>query len=1033
MRKHLKYIDGNSDKFWQIEVNGSQYTVTYGRNGTSGTSQTKTFTDGDECLKAAEKLLNEKIKKGYSENGDVVVSPKVTNSKNASSSTNINEVLGIYDALVKSGKVADLLPFLKEHSKGNLEALKKQIRKNKRYWMDFIDLSKEPGAKPAPTNHSQWGVRGDVYQKEIIVLSAVALFNKADINPWDEVFELLMRADEPEIVAILQWSSPNWIADFILEKSRRIEWMFFDYMALRFLESQGFVCWLPELYALSMANFRHWNSKIKIREYINYITTDKLAYERDVPELFNYETNLHNMHFRDNDQQAYNEFSTWEIIYNALLQEGKLDRIKFISETILMQTKDWNNNLKSFFRKQLANLNLEAGELIPHQENIFTCLHHSYAPVVNFAMEQVKKMYDHKKFNVTSFLDWLEPVMMANDNKAAIKTVLPVLEKINKLYPKLNKKISFLIADVYVIPDLSLQERATKVILKIASAKDKDLQQKLSGYTSLMQGNVPVNLGELLPKGSQTEYVNVTEEYHFTPSTEKVLLEEVVLPKDWNDIVYLFGSFINSDEVLDTELLLNTYITQKDLFPANYSTQLDPYKKQLEKKYFESIHKAYTSVFLQQKMYDMNYQFKIQDNTYHKTKTLLLIKPMLYAAQEQINNGLNLSMLSFPTHKPYWIAPKVLMERLIARQQKNIKINYLDLNIAIGRMPREQTEEAVSLLKQLRGELKDLMAFCLGTTKEINFKTESLIGKLVSKVTGDADTDYKGIKSVAARTYYPQETFPQFENTYLKDYPFVVAPFKPVLEFKEKWNEYMNYQTKQNERSPSWYELSFHAPGYQNVPDYCLYGLDIYGKKNTWEYNMASEGNVYYWHSLMPQNADALCCFLINSSCTYADKGGKELKGFLTLLNNSGFPFSDLTILVFACTFFQSKKEIRLMAAEVLINLIEQQAIDLELLAEKLGYLSSNKYGAFLRLTDGLGTLKDVSALHNSAYLQLLEGIFKHMADVEKLPVNFKKIVEHYIDVLYKTNQQPSATSIAFLNKWKDNATLKVLIKQIIK
>jgi len=1032
MRKHLKYIDGNSDKFWQIEVSGNEYTVTYGRNGTSGTSQTKTFTDNDECLKVAEKLLNEKIKKGYSENGEVVVSQKTTNSKNNTSSTNINEILANYDVLVKSGKVAELLPFLQEHSKGNLEALKKQIRKNKRYWMDYIDLSKEPGAKSTPGNHSRWGVRGNEHQKEVIVLSALALFNKTDINPWEEVFDLLNKAHEPQIMAVLQWSEPSWIAEYILGKIRRNDWRNFDYMALRFLESEGFLSWSPELYALAISSFRHWNSKIEIREYISYIINDKLAYGRDVPELFTYETNLHHLHFRDNDQQAYDEFNAWEIIYDTLLQEGKLDRKQFISEIILMQTKDWNNNLKSFFRKRLASLNLEAEELMQYQENIFACLQYSYAPIVNFAIEQVKKIYDHKKFNATSFLDWLEPVMMANDNKTAIKTVLPVLEKMNKLYPKLNKKISALIADVFVVPDLNLQERAVKILLKTASSNDKELQEKLAGYIALMQGNVPANLAELLPKGTQNTYADSTETYHFVPVTKNVLLEEVVLPKDWNDIVYLFGSFINSDEVLDTELLLNTYITKKNLFPTDYSTQLAPYKRQLEKRYFESIHKAYASVFLQQKMHDINYQFKIKDNAYHKTRTLLLIKPMLHAAQEQINSNLNLSLLSFPTHKPYWIAPRVLMERLIERQRNNIKIDYLDLNIAIGRMPREQTEEAIPLLNQLTGELKNLMAFCLGTTKEISFKTHSLLGKLVSKVTGD-DTDYKAIKSVAARTYYPQETFPQFENTYLKGYPFVVAPFKPKIKIEEKWNEYVNYQTKKKERTPSWYELSFHVTGYENVPDYCLYGLDIYDKKNSWEYMMTHEGNVYYWHSLMPQNADALACFLIHSSCSTADKGGKELTGFLNLLNNGGFPFSDLTMLVFACTFFQSKKDIRLMAAEVLINLIEQQAIDLELLTEKLGYLSYNKYGTFLRLADSLGTLKDVSALHNSAYLQLLEGIFKHFVDSEKLPVNFKKVVEHYIDVLYKTNQEPSATSIAFLSKWKDNATLKALIKQIIK
>ncbi|SMC47002.1 DUF6493 family protein [Pedobacter africanus] len=1031
MRKHLKYIDGNSDKFWQIEVNGSEYTVTYGRNGTSGTSQTKTFTSGEECLKVAEKLLNEKIKKGYSENGEVVPGSAIKNNKktSSSSSANINEVLATYDALVKSGNVAELLPFLQEHSKGNLEALKKQIRKNKKYWMDFIDLSKEPGAK---FNHSRWGIRANDAQKEVIVLSALALFNKTEINPWHEVFQFLEKAHEPQIMAVLEWSSPGWIADFILQKLRQDEWRKFDYQALRLLEARGFVSWSPELYAMCISCFTQWASKITVRDYISYVTTDTLAYQRDVPELFNYETNLHNLPFRDNDQQDYNIFNAWEIIYQTLLQEGKLDRKQFISQAILIQTKDWSNNLKSFFRKRLTSLNPEAEELMVHQEHIFACLQYPYAPVGNFAMELLKKMYEHKKFNATSFLDWLEPVMMGNDNKTAIKSALPVLEKMTRLYPKLSKKISSLVADVYLIPDLNLQERATKVLLKITSAKDKDLQEKLAGYTSLMQGSISANLGELLPGGAQTEYTAATETYHFTPETRKVLLEEVVLPKDWNDIIYLFGSFINSDEVLDTEVLLNTYITQKHLFPADYATQLNPYKKQLEKKYFDSIHKAYTSVFLQQKMYDMNYALRIKDNSYHKTRTLLLIKPMLYAVQEQMNNTSSLSLLSFPTHKPYWIAPKVLMERLIARQNNNIKINYLDLNIAIGRMPREQTNEAIPLLDQLTGELKNLMAFCLGTTKEITFKTNSLLGKLVSKVTGD-DTDYKAIKSVAARTYYPQEIFPQFEDTYLKNYPFVVAPFKPELEIKEQWNEYMNYNTKQKERSPSWYELSFKVPGYQNVPDYCLFGIDMYGRKNTWEYHMGSEGNVYYWHSLMPQNADALACFLIHSSCSNADKGGNELKGFLNLLNNGGFPFSDLSTLVFACTFFQSKKEIRLMAAEVLINLVEQQTIDITLLAEKLGYLALNKYGAFLRLVEGIGTLKDVSSLHNSAYLQLSEGIFKQLNNAEKLPVNFKKMAEHYVDVLYKTNQQPSAISITFYSKWKDNASLKALIKQIIK
>lgn len=43
MKHHLTYKDDKSDKFWNIEASGKSFTVTYGKAGTAGTSQTKTF------------------------------------------------------------------------------------------------------------------------------------------------------------------------------------------------------------------------------------------------------------------------------------------------------------------------------------------------------------------------------------------------------------------------------------------------------------------------------------------------------------------------------------------------------------------------------------------------------------------------------------------------------------------------------------------------------------------------------------------------------------------------------------------------------------------------------------------------------------------------------------------------------------------------------------------------------------------------------------------------------------------------------
>ncbi len=77
MKKQLAYKDDKSDKFWNIEVSGESFTVTYGKTGTAGQTQTKTFDSDAKCLREAEKLVNEKLKKGYMEDaGQTIQSPK---------------------------------------------------------------------------------------------------------------------------------------------------------------------------------------------------------------------------------------------------------------------------------------------------------------------------------------------------------------------------------------------------------------------------------------------------------------------------------------------------------------------------------------------------------------------------------------------------------------------------------------------------------------------------------------------------------------------------------------------------------------------------------------------------------------------------------------------------------------------------------------------------------------------------------------------------------------------------------------------
>ncbi|MBN9688958.1 MAG: STM4015 family protein [Verrucomicrobia bacterium] len=69
MKRELVYMDSKSSKFWNLELKANTYTVTYGRIGTAGQTLTKSFTGDAEALKDAEKLIKEKLGKGYVDAG----------------------------------------------------------------------------------------------------------------------------------------------------------------------------------------------------------------------------------------------------------------------------------------------------------------------------------------------------------------------------------------------------------------------------------------------------------------------------------------------------------------------------------------------------------------------------------------------------------------------------------------------------------------------------------------------------------------------------------------------------------------------------------------------------------------------------------------------------------------------------------------------------------------------------------------------------------------------------------------------------
>ena len=67
MKRRFEFVGGSSAKFWELEVVGCNVVVRFGRIGTPGQTQTKTLPVPIAAEKHADKLIGQKLGKGYVE------------------------------------------------------------------------------------------------------------------------------------------------------------------------------------------------------------------------------------------------------------------------------------------------------------------------------------------------------------------------------------------------------------------------------------------------------------------------------------------------------------------------------------------------------------------------------------------------------------------------------------------------------------------------------------------------------------------------------------------------------------------------------------------------------------------------------------------------------------------------------------------------------------------------------------------------------------------------------------------------------
>ncbi len=89
----FQYTDDKSNKFWKISLDGKSFTVHFGRIGTAGQTQTKDFGSPEAAELEHDKLIAEKLRKGYVRVGEAHAAGAASAADNSASSAQPQKVL----------------------------------------------------------------------------------------------------------------------------------------------------------------------------------------------------------------------------------------------------------------------------------------------------------------------------------------------------------------------------------------------------------------------------------------------------------------------------------------------------------------------------------------------------------------------------------------------------------------------------------------------------------------------------------------------------------------------------------------------------------------------------------------------------------------------------------------------------------------------------------------------------------------------------------------------------------------------------
>ncbi len=894
--------------------------------------------------------------------------------------------------------------------------------------------------------------------REILLLGAIATCTAKEMNKFQSGRSSLFN---PASELMIAYFKPTWLTKVINGEIGRW-WGIRSFLAVKRYEKKGYINrFEPEVRADLLRNEPAlWLDKIqvsknrtrhKLSTRYNELSKEEFNWiKADLFLLFEYD-----LVFNGND-------GAWKTIFKDWCEQGKIKRSQLITWTFDTFHRPFNRRTASFFRDFLDSLELSTDEKLALQDRYIEMLSNANPHHVSYALKEIKKLEKLANFNNENLVENLEPILVS-DSKGTVKNALMLLERTAKKKKELLPEICTTALLGLVSEDSDIQKRVLAILEKFGTKGDETLSDELMIYFENIHPSLQPNFQPFLGESHAATNTESESEVFQAEKISILSTEFRIKPiENWEDWIYLAGAVYENKtpKSVEVERLFEGAVRLYGMPSEDVLGRMKPLIQRIKKtrnNYWSQpqtiigafIKVIYWMLETQPKQWTLvkqkaTNQFHDQSFRENPIMKRLVYRRFLMYLKLVFKKG-NLPVLSAPTHYHAWIDPVIFIEKLQQYFNKNQTPIILDLAHALAKLSLKDTKKAHEQAQKIGGKLGEIIQVVLGNSEKSPFdKSSNLTISTQEKVDIDwVLTDFSDQPRAAAILYLNafRTRFPDKNMTNFKAFDYE-NDFNTAKVGRYLWDSIQKKEHYKDSEGKVYLTITrnnfFVKTATENFPppedelsilflyqhlwvDKTLFSIDTF--------------NLEWLISLLPNNTETIFSFYnqqfgrLNSD--YDDvETNKASRAILQTIIDFNIPLQEMGMLFLACATTYADKVSRGMATEVLIHLLNQNALNLPLFSENIGKLANKGYGRLQRIVPCLQQASEVSSFHARAIQMAIISILQEFP-TDRLPRNTKKLLELLLN-LSLTNKQ--VVDLLLFEKqmafWRKNTGLKKLLKQ---